>query len=124
VESLVILASGLYKPESSDNIALDERPGGMDGIIDMSLRRVMDDCVAILNNPINHGFIGDVTFDEINPGLIKTFQVRRIASIGKRIQNGYVPIRTLPVNIMDKIGPDKSGAAGHKYFHHYNYNFI
>jgi hypothetical protein len=63
--------------------------------------------------------ITDAAVDKGVPGIVfQVLVIGRVAGIGQGIQVDNMPVRTVLMNIFDKIGSDKSGSAGNQYLFH------
>ena len=63
--------------------------------------------------------VTDIALHKVVTGvLFHRRQILQIAGIGQRIQIHKLDITAFPQDVLNKIGADKPGAAGHKYIFH------
>ncbi len=77
----------------------------------------MNHGIGVLNQIIYQFGVTNITDFQSHPGVIKSGQVLLIASIGQRIKNRNVPIRSFTVNVAYEVGADKACAAGDNNVH-------
>ena len=73
--------------------------------------------IRLGEQPINEGRVGDVALHEAHPVLREPRQRRAVARVGQLVEHRHVVVGVRD-DVVDEVGADESGAAGHEQFRH------
>jgi hypothetical protein len=98
--------------EGADDVGLDERARLGEGVVVVGLRGEVDDRVAGGHQSVDQRAVGDVAHDQLDSVARQAFE--RLAGGGVRqlVEHGD-PHAGLPHEVMDEVGADEPGSAGH-----------
>ena len=111
----------LQQVHGAHDIALDKDLGVLDGTVHMALSGKVDDIIEVVlcKQALHQLLVADVALHEHMAGVaLHILQVLQIARVGQLIQVDQQDLGVLLEHIVDKVGADKTGAAGDQIFFH------
>jgi hypothetical protein len=111
----------LQQVHGAHDVALDKDLRVLDGAVHMALSGKVDDIIEIVlcKQALHQFLVADVALHEHMAGVaLHVLQVLQIAGIGQLIQVDQQDLGVLLEHIVNKVGADKTGAAGDQIFFH------
>jgi len=111
---LPVLPRSLQKPESANDVGLDEVLGAVDGAVHMALGCEMHDGAGPMlgQQAVEQRDVGDVAVHEdVARVALQAVQVVQIARVGELVESDDAFVR-LREPVEDEVGADEAGAAG------------
>ena len=113
------LARRLEQDERAVDVGRDELAGVHQRAIDVRLGREVHDDVRGSDERPGDRRIGDVTLDELVPGVVdRALQVLQPAGVGELVERGHAPVGVRRQRMAHEVGPNEPGAAGDQHVHH------
>ena len=112
-----VLPRRLEQTVGTHNIGFDKSVGAGDGPVHMALRGEMHQGIhGVLPQQREYlRIIADIGMREVKSGgAFQPGEIRAIAGVGERIQRHNAVIRMALAPVVDKVGADKAGGAGHQ----------
>ena len=109
-----VLAAGVHQHLRAEDIGGEKDLGILDGAVDMTLRRKVDDDIRVLllKQPINTRTVADIELEKTELRILHhAFERREIARIGQLVQTDDPVLRMSGQHVEHKITADKAGAA-------------
>jgi hypothetical protein len=117
VEAHVVLAGGLDERERADDVRVEERARVVQGVVVVALRRVVHNDVAVFDEAVDKGRVGDVALDEGEPLGVESVERGHVARVGEIVEDGHVVIGGLE-HVMHEVRTDETGSTGNEKLAH------
>ena len=116
------ILAALQQVDRAQDVAFHKDFGVLDAAVHVAFRREVDDVVGvILDNQVgDQRLIADIPLHKDMTGIpLDVLEVLQIAGIGQLVQVHQTDILVFLQHVVDKVGADKTGAAGDKIGFHY-----
>ena len=108
-----VAANGLQHCKRAQHVAVQERCGVGQRVVDVRLRGEVRDDVGIRDQSRHHTRVGDVALNHTD-GVVEPGQRFAAAGIRERIEHCHRHIGTLTQRAADEVGADEPGTARHQ----------
>ena len=115
-----VLAACIHHHRGTHNICLQENARILDGTVHMGFRCKVHDHIRMLffEQTVDRFTVTDVRLHETEIRIVHyRCQRRQIACISQLVNTDDPVFRVILQHVKNKIGSNKSGAAGHDYIH-------
>ncbi len=99
----VICARSLQQAIGADDVGLYERLGIEDGVIVMTLSRIVDDRITARHHPVKQLSVTDVTAHEVHTIFWNAVEVVNVARVSEFVEHRNVNVRVMVDHVMDEI---------------------
>ena len=106
-----VFADGLQQAEGALDVGAQERLGVGDGVVVVTLGRVVDDGVVAGDEHVEQLGVADVAHDELHAVRRQPGDVLGVAGVGQLVQDGDVHLGVVVHHVVHEVAADEAAAA-------------